>query len=64
MEPEQLDKSAFDRKEAARRIGVSVVTLDRLIAQRRITHVRIGRRILFTQSMIDSMLEMFTLKAR
>lgn len=64
MELEKLDKTTFDRKEAARRLGVSVVTLDRLIAQRKITHARIGRRILFTQSMIDSMLEMFTLKAR
>ncbi|MBL8179979.1 MAG: helix-turn-helix domain-containing protein [Blastocatellia bacterium] len=64
MEFSTSESTTFDRKEAARRLGISVVTLDRLIAKRRIPHARIGRRVLFTQSMIDSMIEMCTQKAR
>jgi excisionase family DNA binding protein len=44
---------AFDRKEAARRLGLSVVTLDRELARGHITHFRSGRRVLFTQAHLD-----------
>lgn len=43
MDNEKLGTAPFDRKEAARRLGVSVVTLDRLIAKRRIPHAGIVR---------------------
>jgi excisionase family DNA binding protein len=44
---------AFDRKEAARRLGLSVVTIDRELARGNITHFRSGRRVLFTQAHLD-----------
>lgn len=64
MEALETNKIPFDRKEAARRLGVSVVTLDRMIAKKRIPHVRIGRRVLMTQTMIDQVIEMNTKAAR
>jgi excisionase family DNA binding protein len=44
---------AFDRKEAARRLGLSVVTIDRELARGNISHFRSGRRVLFTQAHLD-----------
>jgi len=54
---------AFDRKEAARRLGLSVVTLDRELARKHITHVRIGRRVLFTQAHLDEYIKRNECKA-
>lgn len=51
MNKDQLE--AFDRKEAARRLGLSVVTVDREVARGNITHFRSGRRVLFTQTHLD-----------
>lgn len=55
---------AFDRKEAARRLGLSVVTVDRELARGRITHVRVGRRILFTQAHLDEYIKRNERKAK
>ncbi len=44
---------AFNRKEAARRLGLSVVTIDRELARGNISHFRSGRRVLFTQAHLD-----------
>lgn len=51
MDKEQIQ--AFNRKEAARRLGLSVVTIDREVARGSITHFRSGRRVLFTQAHLD-----------
>ncbi len=48
---------AFDRKEAARRLGLSVVTIDREIAQGNIIHFRSRRRVLFTQAHLDEYID-------
>ena len=54
MSNRQKDSSrAFDRKEAARRLGVSVVTVDRELARGNIAYFRSGRRVLFTQSHLN-----------
>lgn len=45
-------ETAFGRHEAARRLGVSLVTIDREIARGHIGHFRSGRRVLFTESHI------------
>jgi excisionase family DNA binding protein len=50
-------KITFDRKEAARKLGVSVVTIDRELAKKRLPHFRIGRRVLFTQELLDRYIE-------
>lgn len=54
------EKLTFDRKEAARRLAISVVTLDRELARKRVPHFRIGRRVLFTQDLLDQYIEMNT----
>lgn len=46
-------KKAFDRKEVAARLGVSVVTVDRELAKNRMPHFRIGRRVLFNDELLD-----------
>jgi excisionase family DNA binding protein len=47
------EKFTYDRKEAARRLGISVVTLDREVANKRMPHFRIGRRVLFTNELLE-----------
>lgn len=54
----------FDRKETARILGVSVVTVDRLLAQKLISHCRVGRRIVFQTEHITEFLDSNTHKAR
>ncbi len=49
----EFTKITFDRKEAAKRLGVSVVTIDREMAKNRIPHFRIGRRVLFTEENLN-----------
>lgn len=56
MEDRNTIRENFDRHEAARRLGVSTVTIDRLTAAGRLRHFRIGRRTLFCQSHLDEFL--------
>lgn len=54
MGNERKDHSqVFDRREAARRLGISVVTIDRELARGNIAYFRSGRRVLFTQSHLN-----------
>jgi len=55
---------AFNRKEAARRLGLSVVTIDRELARENITHFRSGRRVLFTQTHLDEYISRNERKAK
>lgn len=55
---------AFNRKEAARRLGFSVVTLDRELARGNITHFRSGRRVLFTNAHLDEYIKRNEQRAR
>jgi excisionase family DNA binding protein len=57
MIQQDTEKFTFDRKEAARKLGVSVVTIDRELAKKRMPHFRIGRRVLFTQELLDRYIE-------
>jgi excisionase family DNA binding protein len=54
----------FNRKEAARRLGLSVATIDRELAREKITHVRSRRRILFTQEHLDEYIKRNECKAK
>lgn len=50
----------FDIKNTAQRLGVSEITVRRMIAERRIEHLRIGSgngRILFTEAQISNYLK-------
>jgi excisionase family DNA binding protein len=60
MEKEKVERSGFGRKEAARRLGVSVVTVDRELGKKRMPHYRIGRRVLFTQELLDQYIDQNT----
>lgn len=46
----------LNRKEAASYLGISLVTLDRLLAKNAIRHFRIGRRVLFAYPHLDTFL--------
>ena len=50
------ETSLFDRHEAARRLALSIPTLDRLVKNGRIPHFRVGRRVLFSQELLDDFL--------
>ncbi len=60
MNEEKIDKTVFDRKEAARRLGISVVTVDRQLAKKRLPHFRVGNRVLFNQKMLDQFIDQNT----
>ncbi len=60
MNEEKTKKIIFDRKEAAQKLGVSVVTLDRELAKNKMPHFRVGRRVLFTQELLERYIEQNT----
>lgn len=53
---ELINDKRFNRKEAAEYLGVSVITVDRAIANKTISCFRIGRRIIFDRSHLDEFL--------
>ena len=50
------EKVLFDRAEAARRLAISIPTLDRLVKAGRISHFRVGRRVLFSEELVSDFL--------
>lgn len=56
MEENNLQKRVLNRKEAAIFLGVSMVTIDRAISKRKIGFFRIGRRVVFGQSHLETFL--------
>lgn len=44
---EEKTNERFTRKEAADYLGVSVVTIDRLVSSKKLGHFRIGTRVIF-----------------
>ncbi|MEJ7863414.1 MAG: helix-turn-helix domain-containing protein [Pyrinomonadaceae bacterium] len=64
MHTEKTKKITFDRKEAALKLGISVVTLDRELAKGKMPHFRVGRRVLFTQELLEKYIEQNTQDAR
>ncbi len=61
---ESNQSQTFNRKEAAKRLGLSVATIDRELARENITHVRSGRRVLFTQAHLDDYIKRNEYKAK
>ncbi|CAN5551692.1 hypothetical protein BH10ACI1_BH10ACI1_18920 [soil metagenome] len=65
MEEEKaIEKSRFDRKGAANYLGVSVVTIDRALSKKKISHFRIGRRVIFDKRHLDDFLSNNECKAK
>lgn len=54
---EAINGRRFNRKEAAEYLGVSVITVDRAIANKKISCFRIGRRVIFDRSQLDEFLQ-------
>ncbi len=60
---ENFEKT-LDKKEAAQRLGISEATLNRLLARGEISHVQIGRRVLFTSKNLSELVERKTRQSR
>jgi excisionase family DNA binding protein len=60
MNARVIEKITFNRKEAAHKLGISVVTLDRELAKNKMPHFRVGRRVLFTQELLEKYIEQNT----
>lgn len=56
MEEKGLEKQRFDRRDAADYCGVSVVTIDRALAGKKVSCFRIGRRVVFSKTHLDDFL--------
>ncbi len=56
MEEKINEKQRFNRVEAADYCGVSVITIDRALAMRKVGCYRIGRRIVFSQNHLEDFL--------
>lgn len=54
----------MNRKEFAARVGISVRTLDSLLAEGRVPCVRIASRVLFTEAHAVELLKRFEVKVR
>ena len=54
MEEKMNEK--FTRKEAAQYLGVSVITVDRLVLAKKLGHFRIGTRVIFDKFQLDGFL--------
>jgi excisionase family DNA binding protein len=54
---EAINDKRFDRKQAAQYLGVSVITVDRAIANKTISCFRIGRRIIFNIRQLEEFLQ-------
>jgi predicted site-specific integrase-resolvase len=52
------------RKEFAARVGISVRTLDTLLAEGKVTCSHIASRVLFTEAHAEELLRKFEVKAR
>ncbi len=64
MDNENNSQTVFERKHAAEKLRISLVTLDRMLNKKRIAYFRVGRRVLFTQTHIDEYIERNTTKAK
>jgi excisionase family DNA binding protein len=58
------ERVTMTRKEFAARVGVSVRTVDTLLAEGRVSCVRIASRVLFTEEHVTELLKKFERKAR
>lgn len=59
-----FEKQRFSRKEASENLGISVITLDRAVANGKISCFRIGRRVIFDKKHLDEYLGRNEYRAR
>jgi predicted site-specific integrase-resolvase len=58
------ERLTMNRKEFAARVGISVRTLDTLLAEGKVSCARIASRVLFTEAHAEELLGKFEVKAR
>lgn len=58
------EKQRYNRSEASAYLGVSIVTLDRAIAKRKISFFRVGRRVILDKRHLDDFLNASEYKAK
>jgi excisionase family DNA binding protein len=58
------EHQALNRREAAARLGVAVVTVDRLVAKGELPHFKVGKCIRFTAQDISEFIVHHTRPAR
>ncbi|MEJ2673525.1 MAG: helix-turn-helix domain-containing protein [Deltaproteobacteria bacterium] len=61
---EGVPKGLLTVDEAAQRLGISKHSLRGWVSQRRIPHVKIGRRTLFNPTDLDNLIKAFTVEPR
>ncbi len=61
---EQTIEKRFDRKQAADYLGVSVITVDRAVAKKKLACYRVGRRIIFDRKHLEDFLSACEQKAK
>ena len=64
MKSVEQQTGRFNRIQAANYCGVSVITIDRALANEKISHFRIGRRVIFDKSHLDNFLASCEQKAK
>lgn len=58
------ERVTMTRREFAARVGVSLRTVDALLAEGKVSCVRIASRVLFTEEHVAELLQKFERKAR
>ncbi len=62
---EKINEKKLDRQQAADYLGVSVITIDRAVAQKKLSCFRVGRRVLFDREKhLDAFLEKNEISAK
>ena len=63
MSATQIRRAPLNKKAAAEYMGVTERFMTRLVAERRITFIKVGRFVRFSQSTLDEYLERNTIEA-
>jgi predicted site-specific integrase-resolvase len=58
------ERLTMNRKQFAERVGISVRTLDSLLAEGKVSCSRIASRVLFTEAHAEELLKKFEVRAR
>jgi excisionase family DNA binding protein len=64
MQEARNTKTTYSRKDSAEYLGISVVTLDRAVAGKKIDHCRVGTRVIFLREHLDGFLKAHEQKAQ
>ena len=52
-----MEKSSMNKRETALFLGIGLSTLEKLLKEKSLPHMKVGRRLIFKTSVIESWLE-------